>query len=136
MSEDLEALVAQQRLHFDRFNERRHWEWRVTFTFWGGLAVAANALRGAHDLPVGVYVIGVLAAGVVHFLFEFRYIEPQAMANHRLSLEFTQEIERRIGFEVTGNPEYNRFAHYWQVLVTLLFGVVVGVAIYWGRSPS
>jgi hypothetical protein len=140
----LDGLIHLHRLHTERFYNRRQWEWRVTFTFWAGLAVAATALRGTDVVSPWVFWPVLLVTVWLHWYFERAYVYREAEANRDLGIALNDEINRVIRYEPLdreGNPfpppnDYNMVAHYWQVGVTALLGLVVGAAIYWAAPPS
>jgi hypothetical protein len=127
----LDALKHLHSLHTERFYQRRLWEWRVTFTFWGGLALAATALRGLGEtISVWVFWIAYLGTIGLHFVWEQQWVYREAKKNRDLGIEINNEIEAMIGRSADEPNKYNPVAHYWQVVVTALLGLVVYATMY------
>jgi hypothetical protein len=126
--------------HFDRFQARRQWEWRLTFTLWDGLVLAAKALK-ASNIPLCFYWIGTVVVTVLHWVWEAIYVRRRAEPNRDSEALIGREIGDMIGFAPTRprgdryestKPYVARDAHYWQVGITAILTLALGAAIYWG----
>lgn len=135
----LDGLMYLSRLHFDRFQARRNWEWKLTFTLWATLAAAANALRNAEDLPLWLYALGAVFVVAMHAAWE-RFIEEETYRNRMLGVKIGHLIDEAVEFDPGEDNEGFRldeprrhlrsFAHYWQVGITLVLVAIVGAVLY------
>jgi hypothetical protein len=149
----LDALMHLQWVHYERFQARRNWEWRLTFTLWGGLAVTANALREVKDLDFRIWLVVGLAIIVMHGLWE-RFISNETYRNRLYGQRINKQINEMIGFDPGddnrpprprrwwGRPAWEpkpldqivehkeSYAHYWQVAVTAILVCVTGAVLY------
>lgn len=70
----------------------------MTFTFWGGLALAATALRGLSEaISVWVFWIAYVVTIGLHFVWEQQWVYKEAKKNRDLGIEINNEIEAMIG---------------------------------------
>lgn len=135
----LEGLIFLNQLHFDRFQARRQWEWRLTFTLWGGLAASANALRDVENLPFPVYLAFGGLVVVLHYIWE-RFIQRETYRNRIFGVRLGSELLAMInfdpgddddGFPLNEVREHRKaYAHYWQVAITVILVAVVGAVLY------
>jgi len=128
----LETLAGLHERQIARFNERRRIEWRMTFTLWGGLILAASVLA---DLSLRTWTKIVIAVAVVivvifHAVWEVLYVARGAVSNRDEGIRLENLIREKIGIDLYKPNGYMKWAaHYWQVGVTFMIGWLVMVAI-------
>lgn len=125
----LDAVAHSRALNAKGFNERRRVEWRLTFTLWGGLVLLANAITDIKELTkvdTRWILVGVAATTLLHFGWEHFFVVRAAKLN-RLQGYYLENIVRRSISDDIKDVEprdYLSFwAHYWQVVITLLLGL-------------
>jgi hypothetical protein len=126
----LRVALELKRQHMDRFFQRRQVEWRVSVALWGGVAVAANALRQVKPGPTAQIVLA-SAAGLVfvlHAVWAWAFNLRGAIPNRDAGYELENLIRVRLGMAPVAALRYlGFFAHYWQVVVT---GLLLSGAVY------
>lgn len=130
----LEVLIHLHESQIARFNRRRDVEWRLTFTLWGGLVLAANVMK---DLTLPAWAtwlsaILLLVVVVLHAVWEKRYVVRGAEPNRDVGIELENKIRGEIGLKEHHPQGYERWtANYWQVGVTVLLALLVVAAAIW-----
>ena len=128
----IDTLVDLHERQIARFNERRRIEWRMTFTLWGGLILAASVLVGL-SLPTWakiVIAIALLIVVIFHALWEVLYVARGAVSNRDEGIRLENLIRETIGIDRYEPKGYMKWAaHYWQVGITSMIGLLVVVAV-------
>ena len=133
----LEAVARLHSLAVERFNERRNLEWRVAFTLWAGLVLAANALNEAEPMGSDRWFVlgGLVVIAVAHGAWEWFAIRPAAQADraegYSLALVQRNMLGLPPGEKMTpegeaGTPSFV-VSQGWQVLITAALCVFVAV---------
>jgi len=131
---DADTLVALANLAATRHDQRRQYEWKVSFAFWALLAGAVVKGRElAHDLPVSIGIC-------VVFLYAFVWLRGVWIANHN-DKELCQHFRRQAVAKLkTANHEIEampgmlsaRSLKYWLGFLkdwAMLFHLLVTVAL-------
>jgi len=90
----------------------------------------------AGKIPVCVYWIAYIATIGLHFVCEQQWVYKEAKKNRDLGIEINNEIEAMIGRSADEPNKYNPVAHYWQVVVTALLGLVVYATMYLASAQT
>ena len=133
----LEAVARLHSLAVERFYDRRNLEWRVSFTLWAGLVLAANALTDV-ELATSekrIVGIGLLLIVIAHGAWEWMAIRPAAKADRKegysLALLQRNMLGLPPGEKMTreGKPkkEIPLIAQGWQVVITAVLSIFVAV---------
>jgi len=137
----LEAVARLHELAVQRFYERRRLEWRLAFTLWGGLGIAANALTEVqltNDKKV-IAIVALVVIVVAHFLWEWFYVrrgaEPDREEGYTLAALQRQTLGLPEGekMKADGTPLLKTLpliAYGWQVAITAALSTFV-VLIIW-----
>lgn len=136
----LEAVARLHSLSVERFYERRQLEWRVSFTLWAGLVLAANALSdaGLEGSSRWWVVGGLVLIAAAHGLWEWLGIRPAARSDraegYSLALLQRKMLGLPPGEKMTPEGEPGRqvnvlVAHGWQVGITVALCVFVALVV-------
>lgn len=133
----VDAVSDVRRAAVERFNARRDLEWKLALTIWGGLIVAANALKDEH-LEQGwnwkwVAVVGGVGVIVLlHLLWEACFVAPSAERDRNAGRDLDIKLREVLGVgrgEDADAPYGVITAHVWQVGVTAVLAVFVVLAV-------
>lgn len=130
-----DVVSGMRQAAVERFNVRRDLEWRVSLTLWGGLVIAANALR-SEDLKPGwhwkwvLVLVGAVLVAVLHLVWEGANVGPAARRDRDDGVHLDRELRQLVGVKQPDVKDYRGWvAHRWQVGVTILLGAFLMVAV-------
>ena len=121
----IDVMLTMRQSAVERFNDRRNLEWKLTTTLWGGIALAANALR---DETLNKWLVLVSGAIIValHSAWEVNYVVPGARNDRDEGIDWSERVYEAMWVPWKKRAKYRPiFAHYWQVLITALLVLVI-----------
>lgn len=121
-----DVILQMRRAAVDRFNTRRNLEWRLAFTLWAGLGLAANVLTDVEQLNRWEKTILILSGLVVvgfHAWWQWAYVATRAKSDRDEGIKFDELLRSKLKGDIPTlefKPYHGLIAHLPPVVVTAL----------------